>query len=175
MAKLYKIVVTGPFNAGKTTFVKTLSEIDPVNTDRKTTRPEEAQVKLTTTVAMDYGRVKLARGITIRLFGTPGQERFDFMHQLLSEGMQGFIFLIDASDPQGLNQAARLFSRFNGPAQVPYLLVANKADQKSMSLEEIRKQLKLSPDQPLVACVATDKASVRSVVEQLITLIEAGN
>lgn len=173
MAKLYKIVVTGPFNAGKTTFVKTLSEIDPVNTDRMTSRPEEAQVKLMTTIAMDYGQVKLKRGVTIRLFGTPGQERFDFMHQLLAEGMQGFIFLIDASDRQSLGQATRLLDRFLGMEKVPYLLVANKADQKGLSLEEIRQQLKLSPNHPLVSCIATDKASVRSVAEQLVSLIEA--
>ena len=173
MPKLYKVVITGVFNAGKTTFVKTLSDIDPVNTDRMTTQPAEAQVKPTTTVAMDYGRVKLKNGVIVRLFGTPGQERFEFMHQLLADGMQGCLFLIDATDRSSLDQAKRLLSFFETLGNVPYLLVANKTDQKGLSLEELRKQLKLSPKQSLVPCIATDKASVRSVIEQLVTMIEA--
>ena len=55
MAQLYKVVVTGPFNAGKTTFVNTLSDLEAVNTDKAATRPAEAKTKVATTVALDYG------------------------------------------------------------------------------------------------------------------------
>ena len=175
MTKLYKLVVTGLFNAGKTTFINTLSEIDPANTDRKTTRRPEAKVKSTTTVALDYGQVKLSDRVNIHLFGTPGQDRFDFMRELLAEGMHGFIFLIDSTDRAGLQSATELFVRFQKREKVPYLLVANKADQTGLSQAEIRRQLNLPQKQPIVPCVATDKASAWTVVEQLIAMIEAGH
>lgn len=172
MTKLYKLVVTGPFNAGKTTFVETLSDIGTVNTDKATTRKAEAKVKPTTTVAMDYGRVKINTNTAIRLFGTPGQERFDFMRELLADGMHGFVFLVDSTDRRTLRQAAELLALFKKQANVPYLLVANKADQKGLSCDEIKEVLNLPKKQPVVSCVATDRASVRAVAERLISMIE---
>ncbi len=170
MSKIYKVVVTGPFNAGKTTFVNTLSDIETVETDRKT-RHSEARIKSTTTVALDYGRVKLNRNLNIHLFGTPGQERFEFMRDLLADGMHGFIFLVDSTDREGLKQAANLLTLFKGQRNVPYVLAANKADKKALSQAAIKRELNLN-GQPVIPCIATDKASVRNVVQRLITLIE---
>ena len=103
MSKLYKLVVTGPFNAGKTTFVNSLANGGgTVNTDRITSRTVETRIKASTTVALDYGKVTLGRNVDIHLFGTPGQERFDFMRDLLAEGMHGFFFLVDATDRASL-------------------------------------------------------------------------
>lgn len=172
MSKLYKVVVTGVFNAGKTTFVTTLSDIDIVNTDKATSRPAESRIKPTTTVAMDYGKVKINRNVSLHLFGTPGQERFDFMRDLLADGMNGFIFLVDSTDRPALGQAGELLALFSKLGRVPYLLVANKADLKGLSLDEIRTALRLPPRQPIVSCVATDKASVRAVAEHLIAMLE---
>jgi small GTP-binding protein len=173
MTKLYKLLITGAFNAGKTTFVKTLSEIKPVNTDRATRNQAEKKIKATTTVAMDYGRVKLNNRAIVRLFGTPGQDRFDFMRDILAEEMHGFIFLIDSTDRRSLNQAIELLALFKKQQHVPYLLAANKADQKGLSSEEIRLALKLPAKQPIVPCIATDKKSAQAVVERLIAMIEA--
>ncbi len=172
MTKLYKLVVTGPFNAGKTTFVKTLSDIDVVNTDKITHRRAETKVKPTTTVALDYGRVEINNNAAIHLFGTPGQDRFDFMRDLLADRMDGFIFLVDSTDRSTLNKATELLSLFKKRGNVPYLLVANKADCKGLSQTEIRKALNLSQKQPIVSCVATDKTSTRAVTEQLVAMIE---
>jgi len=72
MTRLYKVVVTGMFNAGKTTFVNTLSDIDIVNTDKVIRRRAEVKVKPATTVALDYGKVRLNKNVNIHLFGTPG-------------------------------------------------------------------------------------------------------
>ena len=173
MTKLYKLVVTGAFNAGKTTFVNTLSEIDPVNTDKATHNRAEKKIKATTTVAMDYGRVRINGNSAVRLFGTPGQDRFDFMHDILTEEMHGFIFLVDSTDRHSLDQATELLAIFKKHKNVPYLLAANKADQKGLSSEEIRQVLKLSEKQPVIPCVATDKKSTQAVVERLIAMIEA--
>jgi len=173
MSKLYKLVVTGAFNAGKTTFVNTLSHIDAVNTDKTTRQKNEARLKPSTTVALDYGRVRLNKSCNVHLFGTPGQARFDFMHELLADGMHGFIFLIDSTDRQSLKQATDLLALFRQRGHVPYLLVANKTDCHGLSGAEIRRRLQLPQQQPLVPCVATDKTSVRAVVERLVAMIEA--
>jgi small GTP-binding protein len=173
MAQLYKVVVTGPFNAGKTTFVRTLSDIEAVNTEKATTRQAEAKVKPATTVALDYGKVKLDDQVDIHLFGTPGQDRFDFMRELLADGMDGFIFLVDSTDGRTLKQANELLSMFKRRDKVPYLLVANKTDRAGLSCEEIRQQLKLGARQPIVPCVATDRQSVKAIVKRLHAMIEA--
>jgi small GTP-binding protein len=175
MTKLYKLVVTGAFNAGKTTFVNTLSDLAVVNTDKTTHLKNEAKVKSATTVALDYGQVNINGGPKVHLFGTPGQARFDFMHELLADGMDGFIFLIDATDRGTLKQATELLSLFRKRDNVPYLLVANKVDRKGLSDVEIRKRLKLPQKQPIVPCVATDKSSVQTVVERLVAMIEVSS
>ena len=162
MTKLYKLVVTGMFNAGKTTFVNTLSDIDAVNTDKATHHSAEAQVKPATTIAMDYGTVKINNQIDIHLFGTPGQDRFDFMRDLLTDGMHGFIFLVDSTDRGSLDKATRLLALFKKQGNVPYLLAANKADQKGLSHREIRKQINLPPQQPITPCVDRDKPAPRA-------------
>ena len=88
-----KMVVTGPFNAGKTEFIQSVSEIDVVSTERKISSTAERSVKESTTVAMDFGRITVDEDLVLYLFGTPGQKRFDFMWEILSEGMLGFIVM----------------------------------------------------------------------------------
>lgn len=92
-----KMVITGPFSAGKTEFIRTISEIDVVSTDRKISSDAERSQKDQTTVAMDFGRITVDDDLVLYLFGTPGQKRFDFMWEILSEGMLGFIVIVDSS------------------------------------------------------------------------------
>lgn len=96
----YKIIFTGPVGAGKTTAITSLSDTPPVTTDEAATDMAKGR-KPATTVAMDYGVLKLADGEKIHLYGTPGQERFDFMWQILTTGGLGLILLLDntRSDP----------------------------------------------------------------------------
>jgi hypothetical protein len=174
MSKQYKFVVTGAFNAGKTTFVKTLSEIEPVNSDKNSHINSEKKVKPSTTVALDYGKIRTKDGSVIHLFGTPGQARFDFMREILTEDMHGFIFLVDATDRRSLAQATQLLTTLQKRRKVPYLLAANKADCQGLNPAEIYSALQLVDRPPIVSCVATDKASARAVVERLKTLIDTG-
>src|SRR5688572_25011985 len=95
-----KMVVTGPFSAGKTEFIQSVSEIDVVSTERKISSPAERSVKEATTVAMDFGRITVDEDLVLYLFGTPGQKRFDFMWEILSEGMLGFIVMVDSTRPE---------------------------------------------------------------------------
>ena len=112
-----KMVVTGPFNAGKTQFIRSVSEIEVVATERKVSSQTERTVKDATTVAMDFGRITVDEDLVLYLFGTPGQKRFDFMWEILSEGMLGFIVIVDSSRPGPLGPAENAFLRDPGWAR----------------------------------------------------------
>jgi uncharacterized protein len=94
----YKIIFAGPVGAGKTTAIVSLSDEPPVTTDEAATDMTTSR-KPRTTVAMDYGIMKLADGQRIHLYGTPGQERFDFMWDILVKGGIGLVLLVDATRP----------------------------------------------------------------------------
>lgn len=100
MAQIYKLLFAGPVGAGKSTAVQTLSDIEVVSTEAKASDGVRL-LKQTTTVAMDYGLMKLANGDQVRLYGTPGQKRFDFMWDILAENALGLVLLLNghAADP----------------------------------------------------------------------------
>lgn len=97
-----KLIFTGPMGAGKTTAIGSISEVPPIRTDVRTT-DEGKQRKDTTTVAMDYGYITLDDGGRIHLYGTPGQERFDYMWTILTHGGIGLILLLDNARPSPLD------------------------------------------------------------------------
>ncbi len=168
----YKVIVTGPFNSGKTTFVGTISDIAVVTTEKKITT-EDRGIKAETTVAMDYGRVEID-GKVLHLYGTPGQARFDFMWEILASEMDSFIVLVDSADKPSFPDAAELISLFSGFHAVPYLVAANKSDLPgAASLADIRKGTSAGPEITVMPCTATQRASIRQVLLQIIELIDS--
>jgi len=162
------MVVTGPFNAGKTEFINSVSEIDIVATERKISSEIE-KIKESTTVAMDFGRITVDEDLVLYLFGTPGQKRFDFMWEILSEGMLGFIVMVDSTRPETFREARRILETFRAYAPTPYVVAANKQDcEDAWEIQDMRIALRLDPAVRLVNCVATDKESVKSVLLQLL-------
>ena len=97
----YKIIFAGPVGSGKTTAISSVSDIMVVGTEAKAS-DEVAQRKSNTTVAMDYGILNLDDGEKVHLYGTPGQERFSYMWDILSKGAMGFVILIDSARPAPL-------------------------------------------------------------------------
>ena len=171
MPNVYKVLVTGPFNAGKTEFIRTVSDIPIVCTDRSTT-DALSHVKAQTTVAMDYGQVRLEQAI-FHLFGTPGQLRFDFMWDILSREMQALVVLVDSSDRDSFVQAKRMIRSLRRKSKAPCLVVANKQDgRRPLSAEAIKEVLGLEESTRVVPCVASDRASVCKVLRELEMLIE---
>ncbi|MGD9144401.1 MAG: ATP/GTP-binding protein [Anaerolineae bacterium] len=163
-----KMVITGPFNAGKTEFISSVSEIDVVSTERKIT-DETSTVKQETTVAMDFGRITVDDDLVLYLFGTPGQKRFDFMWEILSEGMLGFVVLVDSVRPETFREARRILDIFRSYASTPYVVAANKQDMAdAWSAEDLRIALKVRPEIKLLPCVAIDKESVKNVLLELL-------
>lgn len=166
----FKIIVTGPFNSGKTQFIKTVSDISVVSTEKKVTT-EDKGIKAETTVAMDYGRV-LLNGDTLYLYGTPGQTRFDFMWEILSKEMNGFIVLVDSTDNLSFPEAADLIGLFSEFVNVPRLVVANKTDiTGAAKLAEVRRGTRVDANTTVMPCVATQKSSVRQVLLQMVDLL----
>ncbi|RLC75002.1 MAG: GTP-binding protein [Chloroflexi bacterium] len=173
-----KIVVTGPFSAGKTEFIQSISEIDVVATEKKISRKEE-RVKDQTTVAMDFGRITVDEDLVLYLFGTPGQRRFDFMWEILAEGMLGFVVLLDSVRPETFREARSILDTFRSYAPVPYVVAANKQDlQDAWETEDLRIALRIPQEIKMVPCVAIDPESVKQVLLELLysilSLMEEG-
>jgi hypothetical protein len=163
-----KMVVTGPFNAGKTEFIRSVSEIDVVSTERKISTEAE-KIKNTTTVAMDFGRITVDKELVLYLFGTPGQKRFDFMWEILSEGMLGFVVMVDSTRPESFREARHILETFRAYAPTPYVVAANKQDRKeAWEVDDIRIALRLDPNIKMLNCVATQKESVKSILLELL-------
>ncbi len=167
-AQAVKIVVTGPFAAGKTTLIRTISEITVLSTEKDITDQSRSR-KAETTVAMDFGRITIDHDLVLYLFGTPGQDRFDFMWEILGEGMLGYVLLIDVDRPESLDEAVGILAAFRRMATVPFVVALNRATSVEPADDErIRAALKLDSSVPLVACDAIDRQSVKNVLLALL-------
>jgi uncharacterized protein len=163
-----KVVVTGPFDAGKSTFIRTISETTVLSTERPVSRGAEG-TSGSTTVAMDFGRLTLASDLALYLFGTPGQQRFEFMWDILAEGMLGFVLMVDAQTPESDTEVDRIRRHFADLADVPFVVMVNKvANADSAVAEGLRARLGVPADVPVVVGDARVRESVKQV---LLTLL----
>ncbi len=165
-----KIVVTGPFAAGKTTFIETISEITVLSTERDVS-DHTRSIKGRTTVAMDFGRITVADDLALYLFGTPGQERFDFMWEILAEGMLGFVLMVDQSRQESIDEAKKILDFFRRIADVPFVVAVNKiVDDELTAITAIRDALEAPEDMAVLVCDARDRGDVKDI---LISLLQA--
>ncbi|MEU6284322.1 ATP/GTP-binding protein [Streptomyces sp. NPDC047028] len=163
-----KILVAGGFGVGKTTLVGSVSEIRPLRTEESLTeagRPvddtEGVEGKHTTTVAMDFGRITLREDLVLYLFGTPGQERFWFMWDELSEGSLGAVVLADTRRLEDCFAAVDYFER----RSIPFLVGVNCFEGADRyPAEAVRQALDLDENVPVMLCDARDRESVKEVL-----------
>ena len=165
-----KVVVTGPFAAGKTTFIGSLSGIPPVTTEKAVT-DDTRRVKGFTTVSMDFGKLVFGEGddgLALYLFGTPGQERFDFMWDVLSQGMLGYVVMVDVTRETSVKEAARIIEHFRGLSDVPFVIGANKAAARPRAMADLGARLGIGEERRIVPCEAFDRDSSKAVLLALL-------
>ncbi|MEO6085664.1 MAG: ATP/GTP-binding protein [Umezawaea sp.] len=167
-----KIVIAGGFGTGKTTMVKSVSEIAPLHTEELLT---EASVgvddlagvegKTTTTVALDFGRITISPEIVLYLFGTPGQGRFWFMWDELAQGAIGAVVLVDTRRLDSSFPSIDFFER----RDIPFIVAVNCFENAhTYGIEEVRRALDLDRAIPVVLCDVRDRESSKTVLVGII-------
>lgn len=176
----FKILVTGPFAAGKTSLIQSISQ-SPVVTTEVATSGDEAEVKANTTVAMDFGTFALEgleegeETINLLMFGTPGQDRFRFMTDILKADVDVVTFVINAKAPESFAEAREMLVLVMNDLHVPLVIAVNRCDNREQA-RAVADSLGALPSVSVIPCQLLDPASGREVIaEVLVALLQSND
>ncbi len=165
-AGTYKLIIAGPVGAGKTQAIRSLSDKGVVTTE-EIASDGVGKMKKTTTVAMDYGVMLLESGEQVRLYGTPGQRRFDFMWEILSENALGLVLLLNAEEPDPVEDLAYYLESFQPLIKGSALVVGvTHAENAPWDLHQRLSDFLVSKN--IAANVTMVDARERSQMQQLV-------
>ncbi len=169
---VFKLLVTGPFAAGKTTLIQSVSQTPVVDTDVVTTG-EESAVKSRTTVAMDFGTYVVEGGdVRLLMFGTPGQPRFWFMTDILKGQVDAVIYVVDAEATHTHVEAGAAMRTLLRDLRVPLVVAVNREDDPD-GARVIARQLGALASECVLPCQLIEPASGREVViETLLSVLD---
>lgn len=174
----YKLIFTGPSGAGKSTAISILSDIPVVMTEAKSNEvTKEHQYKQTITVALDYGTMKLPNADKIHLYGTPGQERFNFMWEILAEGGLGLVLLIDNTRTDPLADMLffiKAFSHFIKKDNFAIGITRMDLSNKPKLLDYHQKLRPLGLNPPVFEVDARNKRDVSLLLQALLYSLDPG-
>ncbi|MGB3571169.1 MAG: ATP/GTP-binding protein [Phormidesmis sp.] len=169
--EIMRLVVAGPVGAGKSTFVRAVSEIAVVDTDRQAT-DETALLKQKTTVGFDFGRLQFSPDMALHLYGTPGQDRFDFMWEELISKAHAYILLVPANRPATFHKAHLIYQFMSERVTLPMVVGLTHTDcEEAWSADNVAIAMGLAePTQrpPFVEVNATEPDSVTQALSALI-------
>ena len=171
----YRIVFAGPLGAGKTTAIAALSDTPPVSTEVESAEARAAG-KATTTVAFDYGQVLLPGGDVLLLYGSPGQERFDFMWSIVSENAIGAVILANNTLPDTLEQTVAYVRAFAPRVAAGNCVVGvGRSDACPLpSLDEYHDALEAAGFQiPVMAVDVRERQHALLLLDVLLSRLEA--
>ena len=168
-----KILIAGGFGAGKTTMVGSVSEIRPLQTEEVLTGAEGAddtsgvEGKRTTTVTMDFGRITITEDLQLYLFGTPGQDRFWFLWDELSQGALGAVVLADTRRLADCFPSIDYFEQRG----TPFVVAVNCFDDRRFGADAVSRALDLDPEVPVVEFDAREPVAARNVLIELVEYV----
>ena len=174
-----KVLIAGGFGVGKTTLVGSCSEIMPLRTEEYITNASVGtddltgvEDKRTTTVVMDFGRIRINDGVNLYLFGTPGQDRFWFLWDDLAMGAIGAVVMADTRRLADCFPSVDYFER----SGTPFIVAVNCFfGEQRHSVEKVRDALDLDPGVPIVLCDARERESSKQVLVTLMEQVRAHN
>ncbi len=164
-----RVVVSGVGGSGKTTFVRAISEVGLVSTERC---PAGEGTSPHAKIVVDFGRVAMAPDLVLHLFGVPALQAFDLLWWIHCAEAVGWVILVDSTRPETFRDALKIADFAKSFRDTPCVIVANKQDaENAWGPEELRLALRLPTDVPVLPCVATDRDSVKNVLLELLYLV----
>jgi small GTP-binding protein len=170
----HKIIFTGPVGAGKTTAIASISDIEPIRTDEHASDMTQKR-KSATTVAMDYGMIRLGPKEKVHLYGTPGQERFDFMWDILTKGGIGLVLLLDNTRPtpfEDMRFYIKAFKEFIDGTRLVIGVTQMDARATPTIDEYVRQLAELDVSAPIFEVDARQRTDVSTLIEALLLQID---